>query len=77
LPQTTFSYPLIERKIFEQLYRHQCQLLRIEGVAWSAQKIPTAVNFGFLDRGRYFLEKLALHFADKRWSLGRYGSLAD
>jgi hypothetical protein len=22
--------------------------LRIEGVAWSAQQIPTAVNFGFL-----------------------------
>jgi hypothetical protein len=24
--------------------------LRIEGVAWSAQRIPTAVNLGFLDR---------------------------
>jgi hypothetical protein len=23
-------------------------------VAWSAQQIPTAVNFGFLDRSRYF-----------------------
>jgi hypothetical protein len=23
--------------------------LRIEGVAWSAQRIPTAVNLGFLD----------------------------
>jgi hypothetical protein len=29
--------------------RSQCQLLRIEGVAWSAQRIPTAVNLGFLD----------------------------
>jgi hypothetical protein len=29
-----------------------CQLLRIEGVAWSAQRIPTAVNIGFLDRSR-------------------------
>jgi hypothetical protein len=28
--------------------------LRIEGVAWSAQRIPTAVNLGFLDRSRYF-----------------------
>jgi hypothetical protein len=28
--------------------------LRIEGVAWSEQRIPTAVNFGFLDRHRYF-----------------------
>jgi hypothetical protein len=24
--------------------------LRVEGVAWSAQRIPTAVNLGFLDR---------------------------
>jgi hypothetical protein len=24
--------------------------LRIEGVAWSAQRIPTVVNLGFLDR---------------------------
>jgi hypothetical protein len=28
--------------------------LRVEGVAWSAQRIPTAVNLGFLDRSRYF-----------------------
>jgi hypothetical protein len=33
--------------------RSQCQLLLIEGVAWSAQRIPAAVNFGFLDRSRY------------------------
>jgi hypothetical protein len=36
--------------------RSQCELLRIEGVAWSAQRIPTAVNLSFLDRSRYFLE---------------------
>jgi hypothetical protein len=30
--------------------RSQCQPLRVEGVAWSAQRIPTAVNLGFLDR---------------------------
>jgi hypothetical protein len=29
-------------------------LLRVEGVAWSAQRIPTAVNLGFLDRSCYF-----------------------
>ena len=33
------------------------QLLRIEGVTWSAQRIPTAVNLCFLDRSRYFLFK--------------------
>jgi hypothetical protein len=32
--------------------RSQCQLLRVEGVAWSAQRIPTAVNLGFLARTR-------------------------
>jgi hypothetical protein len=32
------------------LYRRRwCQLLRIEGVAWSAQRITTAVNLRFLD----------------------------
>jgi hypothetical protein len=30
--------------------RSWCQLLRLEGVAWSAQRNPTAVNLGFLDR---------------------------
>jgi hypothetical protein len=30
------------------------QLLRIESVAWSAQRIPPAVNSVFLDRSRYF-----------------------
>jgi hypothetical protein len=37
-----------------------CQLLRIEGVAWSAQRIPMAINFGFLDRSRYFSIQVAL-----------------
>jgi hypothetical protein len=31
-----------------------CQILGIEGVACSAQQIPTAVNLGFLDHNRYF-----------------------
>jgi hypothetical protein len=30
-------------------WRSQCQLLRIEGIAWSAQRISTSVNLGFLD----------------------------
>jgi hypothetical protein len=29
--------------------RNQCQLLRIESISWSAQRIPTAVNLNFLD----------------------------
>jgi hypothetical protein len=31
--------------------------MRVEGGAWSAQRIPTAVDLGFLDRNRYFLLK--------------------
>jgi hypothetical protein len=29
--------------------RSQCQLLRIDGVVWSAQRIPTSINLDFLD----------------------------
>jgi hypothetical protein len=38
----------------------QCQILPIEGVALSAQRFPTALNFGFLDRSPYFSLKLSL-----------------
>jgi hypothetical protein len=31
-------------------WRSQCQLVRIEGVAWSSQRIPMVVNLGFPDR---------------------------
>jgi hypothetical protein len=31
-----------------------CIVQTLEGVDWSAQRIPTAVNFVFLDRSRYF-----------------------
>jgi hypothetical protein len=31
------------------------QPLRVEGVAWSAQRIPTAVNLGFLDQRYPFI----------------------
>jgi hypothetical protein len=37
--------------------RIYCQPLRVEGVAWSAQRILTAVNLGFL--GRYFFIQVA------------------
>jgi hypothetical protein len=33
--------------------------LRVEGVAWSAQRIPTAVNLGSLDWRRYFFIQVA------------------
>jgi hypothetical protein len=35
-------------RVAAALQRSYCQLLRIEGVAWSAQRILTAVNLGFL-----------------------------
>jgi hypothetical protein len=37
----------------------KCQLLRIEGVTWSAQRIPAAVNLSFQDRSRYFFIQIA------------------
>jgi hypothetical protein len=35
------------------------QPLQVEGVASSAQRIPTAVNLGFLDRSHYFFIEVA------------------
>jgi hypothetical protein len=37
--------------------RSYCQLLRIDGVAWSAQRIPTGVTLGFLDRAMCMRKK--------------------
>jgi hypothetical protein len=39
--------------------RSWCQPLRVEGVAWSAQRIPTAFNLGLLDGSRYFFIQVA------------------
>jgi hypothetical protein len=39
--------------------------LRVEGVAWSVQRIPTAVNLGFLDRSRYFFIQVAPHLSSR------------
>jgi hypothetical protein len=33
-------------------WRSSANFLRIEGVAWSAQRIPPVVRLGFLDRSR-------------------------
>jgi hypothetical protein len=33
--------------------------LRVEGVAWSAHRIPTAVNLGFINGSRYFFIQVA------------------
>jgi hypothetical protein len=41
--------------------------LRIEGVAWSAQRIPTAVNIGFHDRSHYFFFQVAPQFSSRGW----------
>jgi hypothetical protein len=55
------------------LRRSYCQLLLVEGVAWSAQRIPTAVNLGFLDRnsdvGRLRKQfTVYKHFDNKIWN---------
>jgi hypothetical protein len=53
--------------------RSYCQLLRIEGVAWSEQRIPAAVNLGFLDRTTWMLSKIKciLHWSDNLWQMIR------
>jgi hypothetical protein len=40
-----------------RLLQNDYAYLPNQGVTWSPQRIPTAVNFGVLDRCRYFLEK--------------------
>jgi hypothetical protein len=52
-------YVTFWKGIIFPFYVALCQLLRIEGVAWSAQRIPTAVSLGFLDRSRYFSIQVA------------------
>jgi hypothetical protein len=41
--------------------------LRVEGVAWSVQRIPTAVNLGFLNRSRYFFIQVAPQLSSRGW----------
>jgi hypothetical protein len=47
--------------------RFRCQTLLVEGVAWSAQRILTAVNLGFLDRSRYFFIQLVPQSSSRGW----------
>jgi hypothetical protein len=39
----------------------------MEGVAWSAQRIPTAVNLGFLHRSHYFSIQVAPQLTSRGW----------
>jgi hypothetical protein len=45
-PQANYT----DRRATTACRRSSCQLLRVESVAWSAQRIPTAVNLGFPDQ---------------------------
>jgi hypothetical protein len=47
--------------------RNYCQPLRVEGVEWSAQRIPTTVNLRFLDRSRYFFIQVAPQLSSRGW----------
>jgi hypothetical protein len=44
-----------------------CQPLRVECVAWWAQRIPTFVNLGFLDRNRYFFIQVTHQLSSRVW----------
>jgi hypothetical protein len=41
----------------------------MEGVAWSPQRIPTAVKFGFLDQSRYFSIQVAFQLQKEKIEL--------
>jgi hypothetical protein len=47
--------------------RSKCKVLLIDGVAWSAQRIPTAVNLGFLVQSCYFSTQVALQLSSRGW----------
>jgi hypothetical protein len=47
--------------------RSQYQPLRVEGVTLSAQRIPTAVNLGFIERSRYFFIQVAPQLSSRGW----------
>jgi hypothetical protein len=61
---------ILQTKPFSLLADHTDQatgevsanLWGVEGVAWSVQQIPTAVNLGFLDRGQYFFIQVAANY---------------
>jgi hypothetical protein len=39
----------------------------VEGVAWSEQRIPTAVKLSFLDRSRYFFIQVIPKLSSRGW----------
>jgi hypothetical protein len=41
--------------------------MRIEGVAWSAQRIPAAINLSFQNRSRYFFIQVAPQLSSRGW----------
>jgi hypothetical protein len=41
--------------------------VEVEGVAWSAQRFPTAVNLGFVDRSHYYFIQVALQLSSRGW----------
>jgi hypothetical protein len=45
----------------------KCQFLRVEGVSWSAQRIPTAVNLGFLNLSLYVFIQVAPQLSSRGW----------
>jgi hypothetical protein len=43
------------------------KLVPLEVVAWSVRRIPTPVNFGFLDRSRYYFFQGAPQLSSRSW----------
>jgi hypothetical protein len=60
----TLSYQISSRFTF---MHGRCPILQIESVAWSAQRIATAVNMVFLDRSRYYSIQVAPQLSSRGW----------
>jgi hypothetical protein len=48
-------------------WRSWCQLLWIEGVAWSSRRIPCGRNLGFVKRSSYFFFQIAPQLYSRGW----------
>jgi hypothetical protein len=48
--------------------RSYCRHFPVEGVAWSAQRIPTTVNLAFLDQRRYCFFQVAPQPHEAEWT---------
>jgi hypothetical protein len=69
--QKTTPWPVVRKRTIQTerpplVGEVSANFWRKEGVSWSAHRIPTAVNLGFLDGRNYFLE-IAPQLSSRGW----------